>query len=159
MRLQMRRLDLRSPLHSAINRVRPSAEAANLSLTAALPEAACVVKGDGDRLQQAFANVLANAVKFTDSGGIHVAVITHSTTVEVQVADTGRGIEADFLPLVFERFETGDRSAQRQSGLGLGLAISRDLLERQNGTIKIASPGRGRGTTVTLRLPLALAPR
>jgi signal transduction histidine kinase len=113
-----------------------------------------LIAGDVVRLQQAFGNVLANAVKFTHRGGIHVAAVKRDAYVEVAVADTGQGIPPDFLPHVFDEFEQADRSARRHAGLGLGLAICRDLITRHDGTIEVISQGIGQGTTVKIRLPL-----
>jgi signal transduction histidine kinase len=99
--------------------------------------------------------VLTNAVKFTPEGG-HVGVsLEHvGTQLEVKVVDTGQGISADFLPHVFERFRQAHGGTSRQHGLGLGLAIVRQLVELHGGTVHAASEGVGRGATFTIRLPI-----
>lgn len=153
MRLRKQMIDLRSPVRAAIDVVRPSAESANLFLSAALPSTICHVCGDGERLQQAFGNLLTNAVKFTTHGGIHVSIVKREREFEVHVVDTGKGIEPDFLPLVFARFEQAAPSLRRYGGLGLGLTISRDLIEQHHGRISINSRGRNQGTSVVVTLP------
>ncbi|HZI12021.1 MAG TPA: ATP-binding protein, partial [Myxococcus sp.] len=102
-----------------------------------------------------------NAVKFTPKGGrVQVFVERRDSSVEVTVADTGRGIPAEFLPHVFERFRQADASTTRQyGGLGLGLSIVRHLVEMHGGTVSAASEGEGRGATFTVRLPLSVALR
>lgn len=153
MRLRMEALDLRSPIGAAVDVVRPAAQAANLCLSVALPAARCTVRGDHDRLQQAFGNLLSNAVKFTATGGVNVSLVRNNAEFEVQVVDTGKGIDREFLPLVFNRFEQADRSGCRHGGLGLGLAICRDLIEQHHGRISVESDGAGHGTTVIVTLP------
>jgi CheY-like chemotaxis protein len=108
------------------------------------------------RLQQVIGNLLANAVKFTPDGGrLRVAVDTTGTHARITVTDTGAGINAEFLPYIFERFRQADASSTRRNkGLGLGLAISRHLVELHGGTIEAASPGEGRGSTFTVSVPL-----
>jgi signal transduction histidine kinase len=154
MPLRRAAIDVRAPLESAVDVIRPSADAAHLYLSITLPGTACTICGDVDRLQQAFGNVLSNALKFTDRGGIRVDAVKCDSYVEVRIVDSGKGIERDFLPHVFEQFEQADRSTRRQAGLGLGLAICRDLIMRHDGTIDVTSEGAGKGTTVTIRLPL-----
>jgi signal transduction histidine kinase len=146
-------LDLRTVVRTAVDVVRPAAESANLRLSVTLPSTSCDVWADGERLQQAFGNVLTNAVKFTPSGGIDVAVVRRPHEYEVHVADTGHGIDRNFLPFVFTRFEQAEQSGRRHGGLGLGLAICRDLIEQHNGRISVDSRGAGHGATVVMRLP------
>jgi len=117
----------------------------------------CALTGDGERLQQAFGNVLANAVKFTSEGGIHVSLVRRDHEYEVHVVDTGKGIDRDFLPRVFTRFQQADRTGRRNDGLGLGLAICRDLIEQHHGRINVDSRGPGQGTTVVVSLPIDTA--
>lgn len=155
--VRMARLDLRDPLTAAIDSVRPAAEAARLSLRTAIPPQPCLICGDAERLRQVVGNILSNSVKFTSTGTIHVALTVAAGHAEVRVVDSGRGIPPDFLPRVFERFEQADRSTRRKSGLGLGLAICRDLIERHHGSISVMSKGLDQGTTVTITLPLAVA--
>jgi CheY-like chemotaxis protein len=117
------------------------------------------VWGDPSRLQQVMWNLLTNAAKFTPAGGgVSVTLRCEQGEVVVRVQDTGMGIAPDFLPHVFERFRQADASTTRsQSGLGLGLAICRQLVELHGGTIEAASGGLGKGATLTVRLPLASA--
>jgi signal transduction histidine kinase len=118
------------------------------------------VVADPRRLEQVFLNLLSNAVKFTPSGGsIVVEASASSGSAIVRVSDTGAGIEAAFLPHVFERFRQADGSTTRGAGgLGLGLFIARQLVEAQSGTIEATSEGQGRGATFTITLPLVPKP-
>ena len=117
------------------------------------------VSGDPDRLQQVVWNLLINAVKFTPRGGrIQVALQRVNSHVEITVSDTGQGIAPDVLPHVFERFQQADStSTRRHTGLGLGLALVRHLVELHGGTVEAASPGEGQGATFTVKLPVAIA--
>jgi hypothetical protein len=109
-------------------------------------------------LHQIIGNVLTNAIKFTPEGGrVDVSVEQVGSQMEVKFVDTGRGISADFLPHVFERFRQADEAtSRRQGGLGLGLAIVRQLVELHGGTVHAASEGEGRGATFTIRLPILI---
>jgi signal transduction histidine kinase len=153
MRLRMEPLDIRIPIESAVDVIKPSLRSAGLSLSVRLPATSCIVCGDSERLQQAFSNVLANAVKFTRSGGIDVELVKSDAGFKVNILDTGQGIDREFLPLVFERFEQAARSGRRHDGLGLGLAICRDVIEEHHGRISVDSGGPGQGTSVTVALP------
>jgi signal transduction histidine kinase len=104
-------------------------------------------------------NLLSNAVKFTPPGGsIELALRRLESGLELQVADTGAGIAADFLPYVFDRFRQGDASITRlHGGLGLGLSIARELVELHGGTISASSEGEGRGASFSVRLPMVAA--
>jgi CheY-like chemotaxis protein/anti-sigma regulatory factor (Ser/Thr protein kinase) len=117
------------------------------------------VLGDSARLQQAMTNLLTNAIKFTPAGGkIRMGVQRIDSRVRVQVEDTGSGIDPKFLPHIFERFSQADQSATRSTGgLGLGLSIARSIAEAHHGTIRASSPGRGRGSTFTMLLPVGTA--
>jgi signal transduction histidine kinase len=101
-------------------------------------------------------NLLSNAVKFTPQGGrVQVRVVRVNSHVEIAVSDTGEGIEADFLPHVFELFRQAESDEVKpRGGLGLGLAIVRHLVELHGGHVRVESPGRGQGTTFTVRLPV-----
>jgi signal transduction histidine kinase len=116
------------------------------------------VTADARRLQQVLWNVLHNAVKFTPAGGrVDVRVQRTDSMVEIAVQDSGKGISPSFLPHVFERFRQEDSTTTREFfGLGLGLAIARQLVELHGGSIEAASGGEGHGATFTVRLPLAL---
>lgn len=117
-----------------------------------------MVSGDPDRLLQIVWNLLSNAIKFTPRGGkVQLRLLRVNSHVEIVVNDTGRGIDRDFLPLVFERFRQSESTASRtESGLGLGLAIARELVELHGGTISAASNGRDQGATFTVKLPLMI---
>jgi len=159
------RLDVR-PTHpvkvieSALEVVRPAAEAKGLQLQALLDPEVGPLQGDPNRLQQVVWNLLSNAVKFTPQGGrVTVCLSRGPSHVELEVRDTGDGISASFLPHVFERFRQADASStRRHGGLGLGLAIVRQLVELHGGTVEVHSEGQGLGATFTVRLPL-VAPR
>jgi heavy metal sensor kinase len=125
-----------------------------LRLTCEL-EDGLVAEGDGDALVRLFVNVLDNAIKYTDGGGVDVAGVAVDGVVAVTVRDSGRGVPAEQLPHLFERFYRGDASRSAE-GSGLGLAIARLIAEAHGGTIAISS-GEGRGTTCEVRLPAAAA--
>jgi PAS domain S-box-containing protein len=143
-------------LTEAIEGVRPAADAKRLRLDVDVDPAAGVVVVDAARLQQVFWNLLTNAVKFTDRGGRVTAAVKRvdEDHVEVAVTDTGEGIPADFLPFVFEPFRQADaKLARGHGGLGLGLAISKQLVELHGGTIRASTGGVGQGATFVVRLP------
>jgi CheY-like chemotaxis protein len=112
--------------------------------------------GDEERLQQVAWNLLSNAVKFTPHGGrVEVRLEQVNSTAQIVVRDTGKGISADFLSNVFERFRQADATTTRShGGLGLGLAIVRQLVEMHNGIVYVASEGEGKGATFTVQLPI-----
>ena len=150
-------------VNAALETARPTALARNVRLGASIDHGAGPVLGDLARMQQVMSNLLSNAVKFTDPGGAVTVTLRvegdpeqDGGSVAIDVADTGAGIAPEFLPYVFDRFRQADSSsARRHGGLGLGLAISRQLVELQGGTISVASGGEGQGATFTLHLPLA----
>jgi len=113
------------------------------------------VHGDPVRLQQVIWNLLSNAVKFTPAGGtVRASVTLNEPFVEVSVSDNGRGIRPEFLNLVFDRFRSADAGTTRaEGGLGLGLAIARQLVEMHGGTLTAASEGENKGATFLVRLP------
>jgi PAS domain S-box-containing protein len=160
MKLDVEPVDVSTVVEQALESVRPAADAKGIRLQAAMDSTGSVM-GDAHRLQQVVWNLLSNAVKFTPKGGrVQVFVERRDSSVEVTVADTGRGIASEFLPHVFERFRQADASTTRQyGGLGLGLSIVRHLVEMHGGTVSAASEGEGRGATFTVRLPLSVALR
>ncbi|OKH36916.1 hybrid sensor histidine kinase/response regulator [[Phormidium ambiguum] IAM M-71] len=155
-RLNVRAVDLWPVIEAAIETVRPAADAKNIRLQSVLDPAAGPVLGDSERLQQIVWNLLSNAVKFTPKDGrVQVCLQRVNSHVEIIVADNGQGISAEFLPYVFDRFRQADNSITRSfGGLGLGLAIVRQLVELHGGTVYAESPGEGQGATFTIKLPL-----
>jgi PAS domain S-box-containing protein len=152
-------VDLVEVLRASIDVVIPMAEARVVGLDARLDGGPCPFCGDADRLQQAFWNVLSNAIKFTGKGGrVSVRLTRTESRVEVVVADTGRGIDADVLPFVFDRFRQADSSTTRaEGGLGLGLAIVKHIVELHGGTVSAQSRGVGHGATFTMAFPVRAA--
>jgi signal transduction histidine kinase len=157
---EARPIDLRPVIDAAYDGAAPNAQAKGITLERVLPGPLPPVSGDAGRLQQVVANLLANAVKFTPEGGrIEVKLERAGAIARVTVRDTGCGISAEFLPFIFERFRQGDTtSTRKQKGLGLGLAIARQIVELHGGTIEAASAGEGEGCTLTVTLPLLVSP-
>jgi signal transduction histidine kinase/ActR/RegA family two-component response regulator len=156
LRLQFGAVDVASPVRTAFEAVRPVADQRDVRLEAAVDGRPVVVWGDAGRLQQITWNLLSNAVKFTPAGGrVTLRLDTHDDQARIVVEDTGEGIDAEFLPHVFERFSQADRSStRRHGGLGLGLAIVRDLVSAHGGAIAVESAGSGHGTRFVVTLPL-----
>jgi PAS domain S-box-containing protein len=161
LRLEARPVDLPAILKEASATVMPAADAKGVRVDMQIAPITGSVSGDPDRLRQIVWNLMSNAIKFTPHGGtVQLSLSRVDSHVEIVVSDTGRGISPDFLPFVFERFRQGDSSASREhGGLGLGLAIARQLAEMHGGTIAAASEGPGRGATFTVTLPLMSADR
>jgi len=136
--------------------VRPSMQAKRVRLETRLEEGVQPVFGDPHRLQQAFWNVLSNAVKFTGANGLITAKLRSvDDWVAVEISDTGIGIRRDVLPFVFDRFRQADSSTTRMhGGLGLGLAIVRQVVELHGGTVKAESAGEAHGAAFTIQLPI-----
>ena len=156
-RLAIERVDLSAIIGPTIETVRAAAENRAITLTTALDSATGPVLGDSTRLQQVLWNLLANAVRFTPTGGRVTVVLRRvGPEAEVTVTDTGRGMGPGLLPHVFDRFRQGESGTMRShGGLGLGLSIARQIVELHGGTIRAESPGEGRGAIFTVRLPLA----
>jgi PAS domain S-box-containing protein len=156
LRLEVRPIELAPVIEAAIDAMRPAAAAKEIELQSILEPTVPLVSGDPERLQQILWNLLSNAIKFTQKGGwVQVWLRHNQSNVEIVVSDNGKGIRSDFLPFVFERFRQADSSLTRTyGGLGLGLAIVRHLVELHGGTVQVASPGEGQGSTFTVRLPL-----
>ena len=157
LRLEVTPVDVEPVALAAVDVIKPAADAKGVRLVTKLSSVP-PVSGDADRLAQVIWNLLSNAVKFTDPGGVvSVTLETHAGQVALMVADTGQGIDPQFLPHVFERFTQSDSSASRRhGGLGLGLALVRELVELHGGTVRVASPGLGQGATFTVLLPARL---
>jgi len=155
-RLDVQRADLAGIVQAAVETVRPAADAKGVRLKAVLDPLAGPVSGDPNRLQQVFWNLLTNAVKFTPKGGQIQAILKRvNSHLEVTVTDTGEGISPEFLPYAFDRFRQADASiTRRHGGLGIGLAIVKQLVELHGGNIHAESAGEGRGSTFTVSLPL-----
>ena len=157
LRLALRETRLAEVVQGAIDAVLPNAASRSIRLESRLSDEVGVVRADPDRIQQVVLNLLSNAVKFTPSGGaIEVELSRDGGAVQIVVRDNGIGIRPDFLPLVFDRFKQAEAVTSRQhTGLGLGLAIARELVELHGGSISAHSEGEGRGSAFTVRLPLA----
>lgn len=157
LRLNNEPVDIASVINAAIDSVQLAIDSKDLKLEVTLNPSARHTLGDASRLQQVVWNLLANAIKFTPSGGrIEVKVERAGHNLRIRVSDTGQGIGADFLPFIFDRFRQADGTTTREhGGLGLGLAIVRHLVELHGGTIKADSAGEGKGATFIINLPLA----
>ena len=155
--LRCDRLDLRNAISSALETVAPLSHAAQHVVTLELPPEPLWVFADLTRLAQAFANILNNAVKFTERGGHStVTAVVDGREARVTLSDTGIGIDAASLPTIFDMFVQIDQGLGRaRSGLGIGLALARRLVELHDGSIEARSEGPGSGTTFIVRLPLA----
>jgi signal transduction histidine kinase len=156
--LDVRSVDLSEVIHNAAESIRPAADAKQVQLATSFDSSVGRILGDAGRLQQIVWNLLSNAVKFTPNGGrVDLTVVRRGDEVDIVVSDTGVGIAAHFIPHVFERFRQEDVGTKRRySGLGLGLAIARHLVELHGGAVEVESEGEGRGATFRVRLP---APR
>jgi len=156
LQISRRIVDLATIAEAAVESLRAAAQAKDMTFELWRDPRAAIVLGDPDRLQQVLWNLVSNAVKFTPRGGrVQVWVGRAGTSVHLRVTDSGQGIKEDFLPHVFERFRQAESSARRsQPGLGLGLAIVRQLVELHGGTVEAQSAGEGRGSTFTIILPI-----
>ncbi len=153
-------VDLSAVIDAALASARPAAAAKGVTLHRSLDTLPQPSPGDAVRLQQVVWNLLSNAIKFTPAGGdVTVRAFQTDGQTLIEVADSGVGIKADFLPYVFDRFRQSDGSITRShGGLGLGLSISRHLVEMHGGTISASSVGEGRGALFSVHLPLRLSP-
>ncbi|MCU0552029.1 MAG: response regulator [Leptolyngbya sp. Prado105] len=151
-------VNLANVINAAIEMVQLQAQAKQIQIQTQLtltPQ----ISGDWNRLQQIVVNLLTNAIKFTPEGGrVEVELMQIDTQVQVRVSDTGKGIAAEFLFQMFERFQQGQKSAGSKDGLGLGLAIVKNLVELHQGTITAESPGLEQGATFTICFPMLSTP-
>jgi two-component system CheB/CheR fusion protein len=147
-------IELPLVVQAALDGVQLSAEAKNIQIVSDLNSA--TVLGDSDRLQQVVWNLLSNSIKFTPAGGrVEIVMQAIENHAEIRVTDTGKGISAELLPYIFDRFRQGDSSPTKvNQGLGLGLSIVYHLVEQHGGTVQAESSGEGQGATIILRLPL-----
>jgi two-component system CheB/CheR fusion protein len=157
LRLELKPTQLVATVRSAVDAVRPSASAKNLTIEERIESDVAWVRADAHRIQQVVWNLLSNAVKFTPAGGrILLGMWRRGEEVQIEVADNGIGIKPDFIEHVFDRFRQAEQTTTRESsGLGLGLSICRQLVELHGGKITAQSPGLGRGATFTVWLPMA----
>jgi CheY-like chemotaxis protein/two-component sensor histidine kinase len=157
LKLDARPVEIERVFQAAIDVIRPSAEAKRIALQVVIDDRDVIVFGDANRLQQVMWNLFSNAVKFTNEGGrIEARLSRTEAQIEITVTDNGIGIEPHFLPHVFDRFRQADStSTRRYSGLGLGLAIVRHVVEMHGGTVDASSPGIGQGAAFKVRFPIA----
>ena len=158
MRLDVQPVDPAELIETAIESVRPAADAKHVRIRKVLDGSAGPISGDAARLQQVIWNLLSNAIKFTPQHGqVQVRLERINSHIEITVSDTGAGISPEFLPYVFERFRQADQKLNRHhGGLGLGLAIVRHLVELHGGEVSVYSQGEGQGATFTVVLPLMI---
>lgn len=158
LRINTQPVDLLLIIHAAIDAVRPAAEAKEIRISTHIEAPDPIVRADSERLQQVLWNLLANAVKFTPSGGkVDVYLEQHGSLAEIRIEDSGPGVPLEFLPRIFERFSQADGSSTRKhGGLGLGLAIVRHLVELHGGTVSAANREDG-GAVLTVRLPVLVS--
>ncbi|PYN33023.1 MAG: hypothetical protein DME01_19850 [Candidatus Rokuibacteriota bacterium] len=153
--LSLQSVDLPALVAGVVESIRPSAEIRAISLKSELDPDAGPVHGDADRLRQVVENILGNSIKFTPPNGAVSLQLVRNIDAHLIVSDTGRGIDAELLPHIFERFKQSDSASTREhAGLGLGLAIVRHLVELHGGRVHAESAGVGQGATFTVVLPI-----
>ncbi|MGI8889724.1 MAG: ATP-binding protein [Chthoniobacterales bacterium] len=158
LRLDLRTIDLPEVVRAAVKIIEPTAGAKSIKLTCVLDPSAGPISGDAERLQQIVWNLVSNAVKFTYKGGeVQVRLKREDSHVELSVSDNGMGIPAEFLPHIFERFTQADTgNTRKHTGLGLGLGITRHLVELHGGVIYAFSDGPDTGATFAVHLPVPI---
>jgi signal transduction histidine kinase len=156
LKLEVRPIDIADVIEKAGEVVRPAADIKGVSLDTRLDRNVGQITGDPDRLQQVVWNLLSNAIKFTNEGGrVNVSLERIDHYVQITVRDTGQGIKPEFIPYVFDRYQqAGTSGGQRASGLGLGLSLTRQLVEMHGGNVTAESEGEGKGATFTIKLPV-----
>ncbi|MEO8179323.1 MAG: ATP-binding protein [Deltaproteobacteria bacterium] len=161
LRLDVVAVSPHSFIEAAVDTVRPAATAKGIRIVMLLDSAAGPILGDPNRLQQVMWNLLSNAIKFTPKDGkLQVVLERVNSQIEISVSDTGAGIDAEFLPHVFDRFRQADASStRRHGGLGLGLSIVKHLVELHGGSVRAESPGKDCGATFSVHLPVAAVHR
>ncbi len=157
MRLDVQSVNPLSVVELAVESVRPTADAKGVRLQVILDPKAGPISGDPQRLQQVIWNLLTNAIKFTPKlGKIRISLSRVNSSIEISVVDDGSGISPEFLPHVFERFRQAQGDSRRvHKGLGLGLAVVKNIVELHGGQVTASSDGEGRGAAFVVRLPLA----
>ena len=160
-RLDVQPVNLTTTIYAAVEAIQPAATAKGITVNVEAGPAEGLISGDEARLQQVIWNLLSNAIKFTPRGGrVAVALRRHESQIDIEVSDTGEGIEPLVLPYVFDRFRQGDSGTTRiHQGLGLGLAIVRHIVELHGGRVNVTSPGRGQGATFVISLPFVQSPQ
>jgi len=155
MQLDVRLVDPRTVIEAALDVVEPAAAAKQIRVQPVLDPRAGPIMGDAERLQQVVWNLLSNSVKFTPKGGrVQVHLRRINSHIEIEVADTGEGIEAALLPFIFDRFRQG--IGERRGGLGIGLSLVRHLVELHGGEVRAHSEGPGRGAIFVVKLPVTI---
>jgi signal transduction histidine kinase len=155
LRLELKPVSLGAIVTAALDIVRPAADARQVGLLIdGNPSPDDLVLGDPDRLQQMIWNLLSNSVKFTSAGGEVRVELRRNGSLQLRISDTGRGIDPEFLPHAFDLFRQADSSSTREhGGLGLGLAITRRIVDLHGGSIHLDSPGPNQGTVAVVTLP------
>ena len=156
LRVDIHPCELTDVINVGVNMMRPAAEARRITLNVQLDPSASGAWCDSVRIQQVVWNLVSNAVKFTPKGGrVDVTLSRERSSFQIQVMDNGQGISSELLPFVFDRFRQADSSTRRRfAGLGLGLSIVKYIVEAHGGTVEANSPGEGKGSTFTVRLPI-----
>jgi len=154
--LRCERVDLRAVLAHAAQTMEFTMQQQNHTMATSFPEAPIWLQADAARLEQVFVNLLSNAAKYTDAGGnVELHVAREMSQAVVRIRDSGIGISPEVLPHVFDLFVQADPSSRRaNAGLGIGLALVRNLVERHGGFVTVASDGLGHGSEFTVRLPI-----
>jgi signal transduction histidine kinase len=155
-RLELATVNMATAIEAAVQNLLPAARGKGVAIDVSIDRQVPVIHADPDRVQQILWNLLHNGVKFTPGGGwVRVRTEAGESTVRVEVTDNGQGIAPEFLPHVFERFRQADASTTRRAwGLGLGLSITKHLVELHGGTIAVHSDGLGHGARFTIDLPI-----
>lgn len=154
-RLNVKAVQVAPLIENALETIRPSLQAKNITLRTILDSSKDLISGDVDRLQQVVWNLLTNAIKFTPKGGtIEVRLEKIGSYIEIYVIDTGKGIEPEFIPFVFDRFRQQSGTTRIHGGLGIGLSIVRHIVELHGGSVRVESDGVNKGATFIVRLPL-----